>query len=88
MEAFLYMLNRRLNVTKCIQRNHMPLILQDFATSRACNFYKCSLVFKRTIGHLVIHGIVSVDNRAVDGAMFFNKMYSAAKLRPKNLPSK
>ena len=67
----------------------MLLILQHFVTSRACYSYKCSLVFKQTIGHLVIHGpIVSVINRAVDGAVFFNNIYSAAKLRPKNLPSK
>ena len=32
--------------------------------------------------------VVSVDDRTVDGAVFFNKIYSAAKLRPKNLPSK
>ena len=31
---------------------------------------------------------VSVDDRAVDGAVFFNKIYLAVKLRPKNLPSK
>ena len=36
----------------------MPLILQHFATSRACYFYKCSLVFKQTIGHLIIPGVL------------------------------
>ena len=36
----------------------VPLILQCFATSRACYSYKCSMVFKQTIGHLVIHGLL------------------------------
>ena len=36
----------------------MPLILQHFATSKACYSYKCSLVFKQTIGHLVIQGVL------------------------------
>ena len=36
----------------------MSLILQHFATSRACYSYKCSLVFKQTIGHLVIQGVL------------------------------
>ena len=36
----------------------MPLILQHFATSRACYSYKCSLVFKQTIVNLVIHSVL------------------------------
>ena len=38
-----------------------------FATSRVCNTH-CP--------------IVSVDDRAVNSAVFFKKIYSAAKLRP------
>ena len=68
----------------------MPLILQHFATSRACYSYKCSLVFKQTIRHLVIDGVLLLASmtKPSTGAVFFNKIYSAAKLSPKNLPSK
>ena len=34
------------------------IVLLSFATSRACYSYKCSLVFKQTIGQLVIQGVL------------------------------
>ena len=68
----------------------MPLILQHFVISRACCSDKCSLVFKQTIGHLVIHGVLLLASvtELSTAPCFFYKIYSAAKIRPKNLPSK
>ena len=39
----------------------MPFIFLHFATSMACYSYKCSLVFKQTIGHLVILAVLFVS---------------------------